>query len=259
MCCFTGMVRQVSDTDIFARSDADGVQFLAYRMTVDAAQAVAMVLPMPVADAVRATALSFIDLSGYEGFFEDLNGLFPVPASKSPPFGFPGMTAAPRSMLPVLKVGSFEASYVPSPHDFDRLDPRFRLPQQAWAVLAGRYRDFGFAVFQLSAGSQRPHPMAFRFVRANPGQVFLPTVHVHDGTVPDFARFDHALYVQARPGESLELKGWTESGLVAGQNIDKDRAHGLVDPDQHVYRRYLSGPLLNEDTVVNAREGAQGK
>jgi len=53
--------------------------------------------------------------------------------------------------LKVEQVGSFEASFVPTLADFQRLDPRFRLPDTVWQQL-GRYAKYGFAIFQLKKG-----------------------------------------------------------------------------------------------------------
>ena len=68
--------------------------------------------------------------------------------------------------------------------DFDRLDPRFRLPTSL-AQLHDEYADWGFAVFQLKPG-QRPgraptpqaiQPMAFTFPRAGPRRSFSDAAH----------------------------------------------------------------------------------
>ena len=117
-------------------------------------------------------------------------------------------------------MGAFAASYVPSPADFDRLDPRFRLPRAVWEALGG-YGDYGFSVFQLQPGRKaRVHPMAFRFLTRDPSRLFLPTVHVHDGRVRPEAAFDHDLFYQAAEGEagdegSLLLPGPDRDGIVA--------------------------------------------
>ena len=52
---------------------------------------------------------------------------------------------------------------MPTVTDFDRLDPRFRLPNTVWAQLP--VQGFGFAVFKLRETRKLAdvHPMAFRF------------------------------------------------------------------------------------------------
>src|SRR5262249_38902619 len=137
--------------------------------------------------------------------------------------------------LPKVDVGSFVASFVPGVKDFSRLDEAFRLPAGVWDKLP-QYKDFGFAVFQLKKGAQKVHPMAFEFPRANPRQLFFPTVHIHDGTVKDRAGFDHALYCQASAGE--DMMSWQESPQPAELFMKKiASAQGIVDPKGHCYRK----------------------
>jgi len=117
--------------------------------------------------------------------------------------GFPVIVTRSKSSvelteptLQVHEVGSFEASFVPTLNDFDRLDSRFRLPEQIWHQLP-IYEDYAFAVFKLKPGAKQIHPMAFEFPRRNIDQMFFPTVHIHDGKVDVKAHFDHSLYCQA--------------------------------------------------------------
>lgn len=143
----------------------------------------------------------------------------------------------------VHAVGSFEASFVPSMADWDRLDPRFRLPVDTWARL-GDYADWGFAVFRLAPGKQATiHPMAFRFRTRDPRRLFFPTVHVHDGQVHATARFDHWLYYQlADPGHD---GGDERSTLTPTADVA-----GLLAPGVPVRRRALRGRLPNRDTWI---------
>ena len=47
MCCFSRPVKSVTGTNIFARSSSEGRQLLAYQATLEASEALAMVLPLP--------------------------------------------------------------------------------------------------------------------------------------------------------------------------------------------------------------------
>ncbi len=250
MCCFSGAIRHVEGTKIFTRALDPVRQGLVYSMTLAADAPVAMVLPLPVALS-DARALEFVNLEGYETFFEDLELGFPVPAARS--FG------PPPQALAVHRVGSFVASFVPTPADFARLDPRFRMPAGVLDRLP-QYRDFGFAVFQLHDVNARIHPMAFTFARRDPAALFFPTVHVHDGQVHRTAHFDHALFLQlpeptfppelAIPGgDDVERRGWFPSFLPAGRFVDVARAQGLVDASAPLRVRRLRGDLPNEDVV----------
>ncbi len=249
MCCFSRPVISVAATRIFARDDADGRQFLVYSMTLDAAEELAMVLPLPVPRRSGEDAARFIDLHEYPTFFNDLEKGFPAPRalgrakSAVPPPG-------PAPKLAVVEVGEFEASFVPTVADFARLDERFQMPPGTWEKLPV-YRDYGFAVFKLKPGAKRVHPMAFSFPRADPDTLFFPTVHIHDGRVHDRARFDHALYYQ--PGDGPAYRGalrFRESDRPVSMFMDIAKAKGLLDPGQHCYRHELGGLLANRDTLL---------
>lgn len=251
MCCFSRPVERVSATNIFARSSTEGRQFVVYSMTLKAKDDLAMILPLPVPLKTADDAVKFINLEKYADFFTDLHKGFPVPvagAARTHDFAVPAAAAKPA--LAVVEVGSFEASFVPSIADFSRLDERFRLPTEVWNDLP-QYKNAGFAVFKLKSGEKRIHPMAFEFPRANPQQVFFPTVHIHDGKVHEKADFDHALYCQQNEGEVLGLlNGWRESPQHAREFVDIERAKGIVAADEHCYLMRLHGDLKNEDTLV---------
>jgi hypothetical protein len=278
MCIFSQSVHDVSGTDIFARG-TNGQQFLVYSMSYTAAADLAMVLPLPVPPGPPEDAVRFIDLTGYPDFFGDLRRGFwrsgvavGLPSSMAPPMAKP--------MLRVHAVGAFEASFVPTLADFDRLDPRFRLPARVWDQLPA-YRDYGFAVFKLRVGGaprvggflrrllggrqdpgvaapagepepRRVHPMAFEFPRRSPGLLYFPTVHVHDGEVHQVARFDHVLYCQADAEAKEYLGGWERSRQPAAAFVDVARAEGVVAPDRHCWRLPLAGLRRNQDTLVGA-------
>jgi hypothetical protein len=258
MCCFSGAVAAVSGTEIFARSAPDGGQFLVYRMKLDLVDDVAMILPLPVPPRPADNAVRFVDLSGYEDFFTDLAKGFPIPAAFSGELARGGF--APQApMLVVHDIGDFEASFVPTPPDFARLDARFRLPSEALNALP-QYADFGFAVFRLrrrSGDVAKPrvperktyHPMAFAFPRRDPSTLFFPTVHLHDGQVHPAAAFDHTLYLQHAAGAAPGAAWWRSyAPVVAFANVA--RACGVLDERAYLYRLGLAGSHPNRDWVV---------
>jgi len=151
--------------------------------------------------------------------------------------------------LPVVEVGEFEASFVPSVRDFRRLDERFRLPDATWDQLP-LYREYGFAVFKLKQGAKTIHPMAFEFPRANPKKIFFPTVHIHDGKVHPKAAFDHTLYCQVTEAESRQVMDWRESPKLANQFMKVNQAKELIVANRHCYQRKIRGQQKNEDTLV---------
>jgi hypothetical protein len=247
MCCFSRPVITVTDTNIFARAAKDGRQFLVYAMHLNAKDELAMILPIPVPKATKDDAVRFINLEKYPEFFAEMRLGFPVvlPPSRGPK---PGNEPNAPTALKVVEVGSFVASFVPSVADFKRLDEQFRLSTEVWDKLPN-YQGFGFAVFQLKKGEHKIHPMAFEFPRADPKQLFFPTVHIHDGTVKLRARFHHTLYCQNTAEE--KLMQWTESMRPAGMFMTKiDAAQGIVDAEAHCYKKMMVGDFKNEDILV---------
>jgi hypothetical protein len=250
MCCFSQPVVSVSATNIFARPAEESRQFLVYGMTLKARQDLAMVLPLPVKIGTDEKSVTFIDLSGYAEFFDDLLKGFPVPV---PPGRSASTFSAPppnAAVLEVVKVGSFEASFVPTLKDFSRLDERFRISDAAWKQLP-EYRDYGFAVFKLKSGDAKIHPMAFSFPRRDATSLFFPTVHIHDGKVHSQSKFDHALYCQPGELERPQIHDWQESQADARRFMNVDKTKGLILADQHCYQKKLRGRLPNRDTVVS--------
>jgi hypothetical protein len=243
MCCFSRRVLKVADTSIFARAGKDDKQFLVYSMLLAAKEDLAMILPIPTPKASKEDAVRFISLKDYDQFFTDMALGFRPPPGRFLG-GAKGKAKKDAPKLKVVEVGSYEASFVPTVKDFERLDERFRLPKETWDALPA-YKDYGFAVFKLKEGEKKIHPMAFEFPRANPKRLFFPTVHIHDGKVHKTATFDHALYCQVK-GEDVNL--WTESRQLAGSFMKIDKTAGIVEKDAHVYRVVLRGKKTNRDT-----------
>lgn len=259
MCCFSRPVTFVSDTKIFARLTGVGTQMLAYEMRFGAAGDLAMILPLPVPPGSPESAVRFIDLQAFPELFTQLAAGFPAEtiALRSRSGRGPRSNSAPT--LVVHDVGEFEASFVPTLADFDRLDDRFRLPAGVWESLPG-YADHGFAVFKLrdarsslrrllGRGRGRSvHPMAFEMPTRDPRRAFFPTVHIHDGTVRPQARFSHSLYLQgvAEPDPAQ----WVRSLAPASAFISPEHAKGLVDGESYCYRRSMMGLLDNADVWV---------
>ena len=252
MCCFTGPVSSVADTRIFARwlpGTRPARQLLAYQMRYLAKREVAMILPLPVVAGSPEDAVTFLNLEKEPDLFEKMEKLWPVPerrGAKSPsPLAAEGYSRRP---LMVIKVGSFEASFVPAQDDFSRLDPRFRLENKVWKKLP-LYAEWGFAVFKLRKDATTVHPMAFSFPNSNFGHgLFFPTVHVHDGKVHAEEEFGHTLYCQT-PYGFHGPKGWEESEKLPA-TLGKIEDGGLLDKKGHVYRRSLAGMLPNRDTYA---------
>jgi hypothetical protein len=257
MCIFSGQVQHVGRTRIFARLSpevAGGMgQYLVYSMNVSADRDVAMILPLPVSRHEEG-AVKFIALDAYPEFFEDMEEGFPGYRMKCVPDAAGG-----RQALEVHKVGDFIASFVPTQGDFDRLDPRFRLPAALWEKLP-QYSDWGFAVFQLKATSapkpgaggksRRIHPMAFRFPTRLDEALYFPTLHIHDGRVNAQADFDHNLYFQ---GEQFSDFADEVSAANPLTFMKVKKTKGIVQPDAVCGKRWIVGTNPNRDTLATGK------
>ncbi len=250
MCIFSQAIELVAKTKIFARGLPDGRQVLIYSMDITANEPVAMVLPLPVPPNGPDGAIEFVDLSGYRDVMDDLANAFPDLRIATQSLTLGRSRGAPSNVLEVHRVGDFEASYVPSPRDFERLDPRFRIP--AGVIDAQpRYADYGFAVFQLRTTAHERssiHPMAMWFPRRDPQELFFPTVHVHDGSVPERASFDHELYAQHDPIVA-RLCGWNWSKGNLGRYV-RNKARDVIDRDAGGHALAIHGPGPNRDFVL---------
>lgn len=241
----------VSSTRLFARREG-GDQFLVYQMAIDAAADVAMVLPLPVAT-VAEDAIEFLDLSDIPLLFDRLHDCFEEPVSRGEFLDLEHVAAMPQSLV-VHSVGSFEASWVPTLGDMNRLDARFRLSDEVWRSLP-QFADYGFAVFKLKAGAHTIHPMAMRFPTKDPA-LYFPTVHVHDGKVHKKAAFDHELYFQCEGPPVLDAPGGGATPqiqtayYVPRARLDVGDTRGAVAGDDTLYRVELRGAFANADTRV---------
>lgn len=227
-------------------------------MTLSFSEELAMILPLPVAEqlASQEDSVEFLNLSHYRGFFTDLAKCFapPKPPPGLQPAGF-RLGSRPQTLV-VHDVGDYVASFVPQARDFDRLDPRFRLPTSL-AQLHDEYADWGFAVFQLKPG-QRPgraptpqtiQPMAFTFPSRRPEAIFFPTLHIHDGqSVEPMAEFDHLLTLQTQDPLLAQTLGWRQSEFRLGKFVNPDKSGVLTAPKDIAHRTELRGRLPNEDT-----------
>ena len=210
----------------------------------------AMVLPLPV-DRGCDGVVEFLDLSDCPNFFfligkafvspwEHLMRVFPLVA-------FLGVSGR----LPVVNVGAFEATHVPSLEDFARLDPRFRLDSKVWEQLP-QYHDYAFAVFKLRSGEGEVHPMGIRFATRLKNQLFFPTVHVHDEQVHLEERFGHQLFCQSST-DVTRHEDWKRSYWNLGGDIPRStRLHSLLVRNARGYVRKVYGIQPNRDIIIGA-------
>ena len=82
-------------------------------------------------------------------------------------------------------------------------------------------------------------------------------VHIHDGTAPKKARFDHALYCQMPTTGMMMVRDpafateWRETRQPAQFFVDVKKAKKLVKGADHVYRRFVRKTRKNEDITLS--------
>ncbi len=245
-------MKHVARTRIFARPTQGNRQVVIYQMQFEADEALAMILPIPFQSGADPKELKFFNFSSYPKFFADFRSGFPeigrgLTADTARRYG---SIPAPAPKLEVFPVGSFEASFVPTLADFERLDERFRIDAAIWRKLPG-YDRMAFVVFKLKPGRQEVHPMGFAFPREDPNRLFFPTVHIHDGAIHFREEFDHDLYVQGNDERSAAVVGWIESTGLASQFMQYDRTGEILHAHAHAYWSQIRGSHKNEDIYVD--------
>jgi hypothetical protein len=261
MCCFSSRT-QVSHTQIFARRTEGASQILVYQMSYQSDSPTAMILPLPVKLPAAEGSVRWKNLKEHGGFFDALAAGFPSLATENAKE--PVAAAAVPRGIAVHEVGDFEASFVPSVADFDRLDPRFSIKKDVWDRIPS-YKDYGFAVFQLKSNAGTPHPMAFEFDSRLSDTIYFPTVHIHDGQVHAEDQFDHLLYLQERALDAKAAayqgpdKPDATTGLVRSDRAAStfgDLGAGVLDGNLLVHRMAIHGQHANVDTLVSASPAA---
>ena len=243
MCIFTGDIESVVDTRIFARQEAQR-QVIVYDMLLSSKDETAMVLPIPVADISGTDKIEFKDLSGYPTFFDDIESLFPKWMSAS----LDSLSSRSMDLIEVQEVGAYEASFVPTPSDFKRLDSRFSL-NDSFFEQAPEYSDYGFVVFKLKPGESRVHPMAFWFSKNDDHPLYFPTKHMHNGIIHSSDDFSHTLYAQCNSlsGVDSSLEIIDPGNHLEMLNTISSKSLGVVSREQTIGKKTIYGKNENKD------------
>ena len=247
MCIFTGEIKSVGDTRIFARQDANR-QAVVYDMYLSTEFATAMVLPIPVASLSNDEKIEFIDLSTYPDFFDDIENLFPQWMSAS----IEGGDSRGSDLIEVHEVGIYDASFVPTLNDFKRLDSRFRLNSDFFEQVP-EYSNYGFIVFKLKPGESQVHPMAFWFPKSEDRNLFFPTKHMHDGVVHNSDHYDHTLYAQGSFTDNSNLEAISLKHNLEELSAIAKRSFGLVSKDEVICKKVVNGVNKNEDIWLQVK------
>jgi hypothetical protein len=182
---------QVQVTSIFAKKHA-GKDVLVYEAALTTPESNAMVLPIPIL--APSTPIELLDLSAFPRMFSEIALYYNGPGDGAFAWGAP---SGPPQKLAVFSVGSFKASIVPSLAHLDQIDARFQIHPGFRQLLADRYGDWAFVVYQLAPGNQVLHPFGVTFESRFQEHLFFPALHVHDGVhAPAEADFAHYFYAQ---------------------------------------------------------------
>jgi hypothetical protein len=250
---FSTPVRVAGTFNFFARAARAHTdhQFLACNFRYEAETAFTLILPLPTPPDAPANAVRFINLSGYDGFFQDVRRGFPVltrdPEKQS-------LTDRLREKVRDwldLDTTQIELAFFPNQPVLAEMSNRWPLSAAVWAALKP-YANFGLVGLKLEAGANRLPPIAFEFPRSTPAELFFPTAH----NLPRSAALNvkHALYAQT-PHRSPAWRISTgpddhRQRWLARNFVKVDRTLGLIDPDQPIVARRLSGPADNLDVRV---------
>lgn len=243
MCIFSREVYKVENTSIFTKK-IDSRQVVIYEMEVGTNSEMSMILPIPNKNK-DDNSVKFYDFSEYDNFFQDIEQVFNPPSD--------GISTGYRSLkLTTHKIGSFDAVYIPTLNDFNRVDTRFKLDSSIWDQLP-QYENYSFVVFKLRNGHYKAHPMAFSF-ETSLDELYFPTVHIHDGQVHKKEHFDHNLYFQAESSTDI-INGNHGEQFVRNRypeftkNIQHDKCYGLINHDT-IFKAEVHGDHVNEDILV---------
>lgn len=187
MCIITGPVRSVQQTKIFVMPSTDihmegegqeQRQLTVYKNNVHTVSENMMILPVPWPETVRFEE-EF--MKTYPTLFTDLEKSLYRFSSPTQTQTLSFTRSAVSTPLPVLKVGSYEVSVVPSAKELSNLNTSvFSLSPELKGLLAAHYSaPFGFLCCKLRAGLQSYEPLAYSHRRWKQTSLFVPTMHYH--------------------------------------------------------------------------------
>ncbi len=190
MCIITGPIRSVSSTKIFvAPSRSRNRQLVVYSNTVATEGRNMMILPVPNPASVQFEEGTM----HYENIFEDAAASFYDPNATLSMNRGPIYESA-EAPLPVLNVGSYQASIAMNIGDLQRLDAAvFSITPELIQMLQRSYgaRGLGFVCCILKAGGNAYEPIAYTHDREHPGFIFVPTKHYHMEFAPSSFYYAH--------------------------------------------------------------------
>lgn len=188
MCIISKPVQSVSKTQIFAMPTLGERQLTVYKNHVSSPGENLMILPVPYPETLHfETHTLFLDI------FTDLHSsLYWTSQDRDE---MPHAWTRSATILPVMEIGSYRVSVVPSVNEFNRLDPSvFSFPYELQELLSSYSPVFGFVCCQLKAGGHEYEPLAYTHRQLYKHSLFLPTRHYHPNDFGIDADWDHEIY-----------------------------------------------------------------
>jgi hypothetical protein len=250
---FSTPVRIAGTFNFFARAARAHTdhQFLACNFRYEAEAAFTLILPLPTPPDAAANAVRFINLSGYDDFFQDVRRGWPDLTRDTEKQSLTDRILEKVRDWLDLDTTQTEIAFFPDQQVLAEMRDRWPLSEAVWAALKP-YTQFGLVGLKLEAGANRLPPIAFEFPRGTPTELFFPTAH----NLPHSAALNlrHALYAQT-PHRSAAWRIATSPDdahrrWLARDFVKTDRTLDLIDPDQPIVARRLSGPADNLDVRV---------
>jgi len=222
MCIITGPVNSVKSTKIFvAPSKTRNYQLVIYSNIVSTAAKNMMILPVPNPHTVQFEEGVML----YTNIFRDAEDSFYNPyeslsLSRGPT---PGMNSDP---LPVLNVGSYQASIALSVTDLTRLNANvFNITPELIQMLKRNYETLamGFVCCVLRPGGNQYEPIAYTHQCPTSGKLFVPTKHYHPDARINLNSAYGTAWAMLQQGDSYYADDWDHRIYSVGTT--RDSAH----------------------------------
>lgn len=256
MCIINKPINLVASTSIFGGlNKTRDRQIIIYKNTIDTdTPNNAMILPVP-----HAHSTIFHSMESYEHFFEDLKDNFQlVQKTRS--------MLKSYNVLPVVDVGSYRVSVVPTLQAFQNLDPsEFLIDSSIQNIFSETYPEwFGYIVCKLKTGIQRYEPLAYSFDVYGPEKLFFPTLHVHPHVHATLGRenvvddWDHDIYIlnfTLKKGSTKMITTHFEFRYKHVKEMMYNRIDFDMDDETYVEKIRISGRHINTDMFANLDTG----
>lgn len=238
--CILSRHGELSETRILIDVRSNGQIGLFYQMSYEGTPENTMVLPIPSKNLVE-----FIDTQDNTAFLKEINEGFPRVVTLGAP------TRGSRLRLPVVRVGRFIATHVPTKSDIDRLDPEFQIPAEvfdeyddSWSYVAFKFAE-PLTEDQVRDGAPQALAYVFGVVYMNEGRIVFPTKHYHgNGRVRSREVFDHLLFLHTATPPAK----WTKSERAI--IFSKPVPFIEFAPDKCFYKIMIKGMYENVDIAV---------